>query len=82
MITGKGALDFRYSVNSHGQNVSASSIKDDGFEAALEEGLAAGAVAKKTTVSVFCTPAPPANTPMEGSVCGGRESTEVWHTWA
>jgi len=78
IITGKGALDFRASLNSGyvGPNMSANSMKADGFEAALEDG-----VRKKTTVSVFTSPAPPVNTPLEGSVYGGKESMDAWHNW-
>jgi len=78
VITGKGALDFRSSVNSRtfGPNMSANSMKADGFEAALKDG-----VRKKTTVSVFTSPAPPVDTPLVGSVCGGKDSMDAWHNW-
>lgn len=84
VITGKGALDFRSSVNSRtfGQNMSANSVRADGFEAALEESLGGvDGVRKKTTISVFTSPAPPVNTPMEGSIHGAKESMDSWHTW-
>lgn len=76
IITGKGAFDFRSSYNSRcsQQDVSPGHV----IEGAIDE----DAVSVKTTVDVFYTPAPPTNTPVEGSVVGDRESLEVWHTWA